>query len=269
MEWKTALEDSTDGSHIAQLYQHDLFLCQSVGIYIKTGLRRGEAVVLVSTPNHTALFCQDLRTDGFDVEALEKSGQLMILDAETVLSSFSIDGNPDRDRFMRILGDVLEKAGENYPRVRAFGEMVNLLWEKGELSRAIALEELWNDLAKTHAFSLFCAYVMDNFNPRIHDGPLQKVCKTHSYLIPAADYDLLEESVSEAIEDVLGPTQASMLLSLASSQRTPEERIAKMPPSQRALLWLRENMPLTADKVLLRSRSYYEKHIEETTFESP
>ena len=104
---------------------------------------------------------------------------------------------------------------------------------------------------------------MDNFNPMVHDGPLQKVCKTHSYLIPAADYDLLESSVSEAIEDVLGPTQASMLLSLVSSQKVKDERLAKMPSSQRALLWLRENMPLTADKVLLRSRSYYDNRLEE------
>lgn len=266
MEWKRILEDSKEGSHIAQLYQHDLFLCQSVGIYIQTGLRRGEAVVLVATPDHVPSFCQDLRMNGFDVEALKRSGQLVILDAETTLSQFLIDGDPNRERFMQIVGGVIEKAGENFPRVRAFGEMVNLLWEKGELSRAIALEELWNDLAKTHAFSLFCAYVMDNFNPMVHDGPLQKVCKTHSHLIPDADYRLLEKSVSEAIEAVLGPTQALMLISLVSSQQTGKDFLPVMPPAQQALLWLRENMPLTADKVLLRSRSYYEKQTEETGF---
>jgi hypothetical protein len=268
MEWKTVLENSADGSHIAQLYQSDLFLCQSVSVYIRAGLKRGEAVVIVSTPNHTDAFCRGLSADGFDVKALEKSGQMVLLDADATLSSISINGEPDREQFIKVVGGILEKAGDHYPRVRAFGEMVNLLWEKGELSRAIALEELWNDLAKTHAFSLFCAYVMDNFNPMVHDGPLQKVCKTHSYLIPAADYELLESSVSDAIEDVLGPTQASMLLSLASSQKTKEDRIAKMPPAQRALLWLRENMPLTADKVLLRSRSHYDRSLAELNFET-
>jgi hypothetical protein len=261
MAWQTVLEDSKDGNHIAQIYQDDFFLCQSVGVYIKTGLRRGEAVVLVSTPVHIASFCQDLRKNGFNPEALESSGQLTILDAAETLSSFLVNGDPDRERFMRIVGGVIKKAGENFPRVRAFGEMVNLLWEVGELPKAVVLEELWNDLAKTHAFSLFCAYVMDNFNPMIHDGPLQNVCKTHSHLIPAADYDLLERSVSEAIEDVLGPAQASMLLSLVMSQRTDQGRFAKMPPAQLALLWLRENMPITADKVLLRGRSHYESYV--------
>lgn len=60
----------------------------------------------------------------------------------------------------------------------------------------------------------------------------------------------MEKSVSEAIEDVLGPAQASMLISLVMSQKTERARLAKMPPAQQTLLWLRENMPVTADKVL-------------------
>lgn len=130
----------------------------------------------------------------------------------------------------------------------------------GELSKAIALEELWNDLAQTHSFSLFCAYVMDNFNPKMHEGPLQSVCKTHSHLIPAADYDLLEASVSVAIEAVLGPMQTAMLFSLVATQSRAHESLATMPPAQQTLLWLRRNMPMTTDKVLLRGRSYYERH---------
>ena len=130
MEWKTILENSKDGSHIAQLYQHDLILCRSVGLYIKAGLKRGEAAVLVSTPDHTAAFCQNLSTDGFDVKALEKSGQLVILDAEATLSSFLVDGEPDRDLFIKVVGGVLEKAGDHYPRVRSFGEIWSISFGK-------------------------------------------------------------------------------------------------------------------------------------------
>lgn len=264
MTWQAVLTHPENGSHIAQLYQSDLFLYRSVGIYLAAGLQKGDAAVLVATPGHTTAFLQDLTAKGFDVNGLKRSGQLTVLDAEATLSEFSIDGEPDRKHFIEVVGGVIEKAGKGYPRVRAFGEMVNLLWQRGELSKAIALEELWNDLAKIHSFSLFCAYVMDNFNPKMHEGPLQSVCKTHSHLIPAEDYGLLEKSVSEAIGTVLGSMQASMLFSLVAAQRIEQESVAMMPSAQHALLWLKKNMPITADKVLLKSRSYYQSRLEKT-----
>jgi len=261
MTWQAVLTHTESGNHIAQLYQNDLFLYRSVGLYLAAGLEKGEAAVVVATPEHIAAFLQDLAARGIDVAALKRSGQLTLLDAEATLSEVSIDGCPDREQFVGVVGSIIKRAGGNHPYVRAFGEMVNLLWQRGELSKAIALEELWNDLAKTQAFSLFCAYVMDNFDPKMHEGPLQSVCQTHSHLIPAADETLLEKSVSEAIEEVLGSTQASMLFSLVTAQSVDQLPWATMPHAQRALLWLKKNMPITADKVLLRSRSHYEGYL--------
>jgi hypothetical protein len=72
--------------------------------------------------------------------------------------------------------------------VRAFGEMVAELWKDGNSAAAIRLEELWNDLAGTCAFSLFCAYPMSAFKGAKNGTPLMHVCAQHTRVIPAESY---------------------------------------------------------------------------------
>jgi hypothetical protein len=129
--------------------------------------------------------------------------------------------------------------------------MVDLLWQRGQKERAIRLEELWNDLAKLQAFSLFCAYRMDNLDARAYGGPLECVCKVHTHLIPARDYEKFNDAVSAAAVKVLDRPLQQMLLSLASHSRPSTE----MPLGQAVLLWLRANMPRTAERVLSEVRA--------------
>jgi hypothetical protein len=56
----------------------------------------------------------------------------------------------------------------------------------------------------------------------------------------------LNQAVAEASRQVLDEPLANILLSLAASHQT----ATKMPSGQATLLWLSQNMPRTADKVL-------------------
>jgi hypothetical protein len=52
--------------------------------------------------------------------------------------------------------------------VRAFGEMVALLWAEGKRGAALRLEELWHPFCEREQLPLFCAYpksalAVDNF----------------------------------------------------------------------------------------------------------
>jgi hypothetical protein len=129
--------------------------------------------------------------------------------------------------------------------------MVDVLWQRGERDAAIRLEEFWNDLAKLQTFSLLCAYYMDNLDAAAYDGPLECVCKVHSHLIPARDYERFNQAVMEASKQVLDVPLSEMLLSLAQQHRPP----TAMPEGQATLLWLRRNMPRTAEKVLAEVRA--------------
>jgi signal transduction histidine kinase len=116
-----------------------------------------------------------------------------MLDAAETLASFMVDGIPDWIRFQSTIGPIVAKGAARFGRVRAYGEMVNLLWEQGNLEATLALEEMWNSLAKTYSFSLLCAYLLGNFNQVAHHGPLNDVCKSHSHVIPSEEYTRLND----------------------------------------------------------------------------
>jgi hypothetical protein len=75
---------------------------------------------------------------------------------------------------------------------------------------------------------------------------LESICRCHTHLIPARDYGELNEAVRQASLKVLDAPLAQMLLTLAASNRPHTE----MPLGQAALIWLRQNMPRTADRIL-------------------
>jgi hypothetical protein len=150
------LAERPSGEHIAQLYSHETVLIESLRMFTTHGLSRGEAVLLVLTPSHRQVLLQHLEADGVDVDRLQRAGQLLLLDAEKLLASFMRDGMPDATLFSMSLGEVVARmrpSGGN-PKVRVFGEMVDLLWKSNQPA-AICLEQLWTDLIEGSSLSLF------------------------------------------------------------------------------------------------------------------
>jgi hypothetical protein len=230
-------------NHIAHLYQEPAPLAEAVREYIGSGLRAGEAAVIVATPEHRALFVQGL-------ERFVESGQLWVYDAEETLARFMAGGMPEWRSFHQAMGGVIAELRLHYGAVRAYGEMVDVLWQRGEREAAIRLEEYWNELGKLQTFSLFCAYRMDPLDSAVYGGPLENVCRVHSHLVPARDAARFDASVSAASSSVLDPQLAQILLALAANHQT----ATHMPAGQAALFWLQQNMPRTAEKVLRELR---------------
>src|SRR4029077_14537736 len=125
-----------------------------------------------------------LKERGLDVAGAVRQGRLIAVDAAETLSRFMRDGWPDAACFASVIGGFFDQittaTGTERPRVAAFGEMVAMLWAEGKPEAAIRLEELWNDLARTHSFSLRCAYPITNFNQDEHSEPFLKICAAHS-----------------------------------------------------------------------------------------
>ena len=69
-----------------------------------------------------------------------------------------VAGKPDPMLFETTIGSILEWAARGGRRVRVFGEMVAVLWAAGNVTGALALETLWNDMASNRQFFLLCAY---------------------------------------------------------------------------------------------------------------
>jgi Histidine kinase-like ATPase domain len=91
-----------------------------------------------------------------------------------------------RDVFDRVVGQLLRQmSGAGLP-VRAYGEMVALLWDNGDVLAAIELEKLWNALARELHFSLWCAYHTQSVAGEERADALHEVCQLHSAVVDDA-----------------------------------------------------------------------------------
>jgi signal transduction histidine kinase len=191
-EYKGSWSQHGDHPHGVQFYSQDKFLLEELSEYIGNALRAGKPAVVVATETHRNGLLQWLTAQSLDVALLLEQGRLVVADAAQLLAMFMQDGWPDEDRFNDVVGGIVARTlacpGIAHPQVAIFGEMVALLWADGKTEAAIRLEQLWNGLARTKPFSLFCAYPMSSFNREEDSGLLLKVCNEHSAVIPTEGY---------------------------------------------------------------------------------
>jgi signal transduction histidine kinase/ActR/RegA family two-component response regulator len=214
-----------ESDHFVQFYETEGFLLNSLGGYVGKGLEAGDACIVVATKAHREALEEQLKAQGLDVAAASAAGQYLSLDATETLSKFMVDGQPDLGRFNQVVGNIVARAATDKRRVRAFGEMVALLWAEGNQAGAIRLEEFWNDLQKTHAFSLFCAYEMSGFGGEQFIEPLGNVCATHSRVIPAESYSDLTSSDARLRAIIELQQKARSLEAEIAERRQVEERL--------------------------------------------
>src|SRR6185503_4425934 len=112
---------------------------------------------------------------------LQRNNEMLMLDAREMLDLFMEDGLPHPERFRHVVTAALQRvAGRRDKTIRAYGEMVDLLWKEGRSAASIKLEMLWNTLAGTHDFSLLCGYAMGNF---YKDVTVDDVCRQHTHRV--------------------------------------------------------------------------------------
>jgi len=161
--------------HVVQFYPGE-FPAGDVARFVRDGVALGEVALLVATPEHTLA-----------VDALlgDLRAKVIYLDADKTLASFMSDGHPDRLRFLDTVGDLVQQAADaGNGRVRAFGEMVVLLCERGQPAAAHELEGLWNGLAASHDLRLLCSYPMTALSGG-NRGFAEALRDTHAAALPA------------------------------------------------------------------------------------
>ena len=172
--------------HRVAFHGSDAELIEIVAPYVAEGLDLDERVVVVLTDPHRAALDEALHERGIDSTRARRSGTYLPWGAEETLRTFLVDGSLDRERFIGTIGGLLGPAPQAAP-VRAFGEMVAVLWERGQVAAALELEDLWNDLLRTRPLSLLCAYSAASLgDARL--GDVGRLCEVHGTLLPPAGY---------------------------------------------------------------------------------
>ena len=251
--WTGFLHGAGPAGHAVQVYRDVGELAESVGRYLAVGFDLGEPAVVIATPAHWERFGARLAEVGWDADRIEQSGLLFCADAETTLAAVMDGDRLSGDRFEAVVGGLLDRVGARFPkrRIRAFGEMVDLLCERGDSAGAAELEELWNRLARRRSFSLLCGYQLDVFDRDAQLSVLPQICRSHSHVLPADDPERLERAVDAALEEALG-AEAEQVRSAVADQRR-----RRVPQAQLALMWVSSQMPRSAEGILESAREHY------------
>lgn len=177
--------------HLVQLYRDDAEFIKSLARFVGGGVQSNESVIVIATQAHRTALHTRLAGKGIDLDLAASGGRYIAADAEETLAKFMVGGWPDETRFFEVVSALLNRARQRGRGVRAFGELVAILWAQGRNGATVRLEHLWNEFLAKEKFPLFCAYPRSGFT----HGPeasIQRICAAHSKLIdtesPAFDF---------------------------------------------------------------------------------
>lgn len=230
-------ESLCDGDHLVQFYKDDHFLTDVVTNYVAPALLNGEGAIIIATEKHIFMFEEALRKLPLNTSLLRLTGQLVMINAEVALSQFMVNGLPDSQKFGETVADALYEMKSKFPQVKAYGEMVNILWNDGNIYGTIALEKLWNTLLNKKDFTLLCAYSLDSLTEEKGGIGFSEVCQCHSHVIPA-----------EGVIDVETPNQQMRQVAMLQFKQGSESKLLK----EWKTSTLEMKIPLTALKIHLR-----------------
>ena len=123
---------STRRYHAVRFYDNAKSLSQIVAAFLSEGFAAGQPGIVVATPIHRAAILRELVAADVNVVDVQRSGDLVLLDAEDTLSAFMADGIPNPEKFTSSMCEVIKRAcqGRGDCTVRIYGEMVDVLGER-------------------------------------------------------------------------------------------------------------------------------------------
>ena len=172
--------------HVVQIYGDDRVFLDGLEGFIGNGLRGGESAIVIATVTHLHGLEKRMRQNGVDVDRARAENRYVPRLAEDVLEEFMVKDWPDEALFLKSMESLIRQArGDGSRKVRAFGEMVAILWARGNHAATIHLELLWTKVLQAEKFPLFCAYPRDTFSKNATES-IVEICRIHSRVAPPA-----------------------------------------------------------------------------------
>jgi hypothetical protein len=255
VSWPAFIDSAPKTGHAVQVYEELDELSRSVVRYVDAGLRTGAPAIVIATRDHSERFKRDLKAREWDPGGLEKQGLLTYMDADEALAAIMDFELPSPERFADVVGRLVDEVAARFPdrTIRAFGEMVDLLWQRGREDAAIALEGLWNELQQRCRFALLCGYHLDIFDIRVQAEELPRVFHAHTHAQPVEDNSQLAAALDQALAEIVGSAEAARIY-LDVAERVPR---GSLPRAQAVLGWLSTSGNRNAARVLERTRIHY------------
>jgi hypothetical protein len=179
---QTFWRDVAPCAHVVQIYEDPEVFLNLLEGFVAGGITVGDCVIVIAQADHLKALEERLQLHGYDLDALAARDQYMALDAEETLAKFMVDDWPDYHLFMETINALFQRAHQKQRQVRAFGDMVAVLWSQGKSGATVMLEYLWNTLCEKEKFALFCAYPKSGFDQDTQSA-IKNICSTHSQMV--------------------------------------------------------------------------------------
>lgn len=166
--------------HVVHVYDEPGTLLRGVAAYLATALLHGEAALVVATAAHRDALHDALDRRGLPVDDLRARGQYVVLDAETTLEHVVHDGRLDPHAFAALVASEVGELAGRGGGLSVYGELVALLWRRGQAAAAVQVEDLWNELSTRERFRLYCGYDSAAFDREGTPAQAARVLTAHS-----------------------------------------------------------------------------------------
>jgi len=174
--------EAAPSEHIAHFYESEEAFLSTLTTFVGEGLNAGEGTIAIATPAHRQALNEQLAEAGIEVPRAVRENRFLSIDADSALERFMVNGWPDDQRFAEMLERLIHRASAGNRRVRAFGEMVALLWGRGQAAATVRLEYLWNQFCRSYSFPLLCSYPRTGLTRDPADS-LAEICAAHSRIL--------------------------------------------------------------------------------------
>jgi len=248
---RALLAEAPAGRHLAQFHRQAGSLVESAFDFLEAGLRRGESVLIIVEREHLDQLLDRLTANKLHSKALTNSGQLALMDAGKIVDEFLADGLPDWSRFRASLGPVLLRIQPYGRGTRIYSDVAGLLWRTGRTEAAIRIEELWNQLAESYQFALYCGFLMDTQCEEAYNTPLEELGRTHSDILGTPDDEQFGAALDRASKEIFGISLTQM------AGVTRQDGARRFPSGQRTMLWVTRNLPMSMSQLAEKARQYF------------
>lgn len=168
------------GAHLVTFHEATDELVAEIVDHIRPILGSGGCAVIIAESSRWVPVRDRLAAVGIDADAAARDGYLRFIGARELLERISRDHVADPALFAEHVGAVMDEAFALSPRVTAFGEMVALAYEDGDVLLAIEIEQMWNELQREHTFDLLCGYPTTVVEQDEHTADFRSICEAHN-----------------------------------------------------------------------------------------
>lgn len=92
-------------------------MCRIAAAFLADGIVLSEPAIAITTPTSRKRMLDHLAALSFDVGRLQRSGNLLLLDAHETLAELMMEGTPDAAGFIDVTSKAVERTDEE--RVRS------------------------------------------------------------------------------------------------------------------------------------------------------